>query len=154
MKIIFLIILAFGNRNQKMSSYLMLDSEKIISCVLLHSVFKYLDSTDTRLYGEKGKKAFWFKVFSFGYLSSQCPIFTPLLSSYRRLCWMRRMLFAGLFICQWAWHRNNYLSLWSITWLLTRDGAEWLRNKSLDPCFSRARGCCTVRIHKAPKQKS
>lgn len=69
------------------------------------------------------KPSLWFKAFSFGHLSSQSPIFTPLLSSYSRLCWMRRMLFAGLSF-EWAWHRNNYLSLWSITWLLTRDAQD------------------------------
>ena len=65
-----------------------------------------------------------FKACSFGHLSSQRPISTLPLSSYWRLSWMRQMLFAGLFICQWAWHRNNYLSLWSITWLLTRDAQD------------------------------
>lgn len=70
----------------------------------------------------KGRKGWWFKTFFLlDHLFSQSPISTHPLSSYRRLCWMRRMFFTGPFICQWAWRRNNYLSLWSITWLLTGD---------------------------------
>ena len=81
--------------------------------------------------------------FSSSHLSSQSPIFTLPLSSHSRLCWMRRMLFAGLFICQWAWHRNNYLSLWSIAWLLTRDAQDVWR-AAPGPVLCCAVLCCAV----------
>lgn len=77
-----------------------------------------------------GQKSFFrIKAFLVHHLSSQSCILTLPLSTASWLCWKRQILFAWLFICHRAWRGNNYLSVWSITWLLTTDTQDVWRGE-------------------------